>query len=205
MPSALDALNTLKKGNEQFVANKRDVELTQNQSYPGGVIAQKPMAIILSCSDSRVPPELIFSQGFGSLFVVRVAGNVAAPSGIGSIEFAVQSFKTPLVVVLGHSNCGAVAATIKALNSPNSSHSPNLQSIVDRVGPAVSTVLASPPAGGKAALNAQATRANVSLAANRLRNESVLQECIARNELMVVGAEYSLETGFVDFFDETSA
>lgn len=202
MQSALDALETLKKGNERFVANVRDIEVMASQSNRSEVTVQKPVAIILGCSDSRVPAELVFDQGFGSLFVIRVAGNVVAPSQIGSVEYAVQSFETPLVVVLGHSNCGAVAATIDELERPDSSRTPNLYSIVDRISPAVSTLLETPLKHDKVALNAHAIRANIRLGADHLRHGSrMLEERVGNNKLLVVGAEYSLETGVVDFFD----
>lgn len=163
---------------------------------------QKPVAIILGCSDSRVPAELVFDQGFGSLFVIRVAGNVVAPSQVGSVEYAVQSFETPLVVVLGHSNCGAVAATIAELERPDSARTPNIWSIVDRISPAVMTLMETPLKDDKEALNAHAIRANIRLAADHLRHGSrMLEERVASKKLLVVGAEYSLETGVVEFFD----
>lgn len=203
MQAALDALNTLKDGNARFVANVRDIEVMASQADRASQAGpQKPVAIILGCSDSRVPAELVFDQGFGSLFVIRVAGNVVAPSQVGSVEFAVQSFQTPLVVVLGHSNCGAVTATINELERPDSHKTPNLWSIVDRIRPAVSTLLETPLKDDKEALIAHAIRANVRLAADHLRHGSrMLEEQVSNNKLLVVGAEYSLETGIVEFFD----
>jgi len=202
MQTALEALDTLKKGNERFVANVRDIEVMASQANSRDVAPQKPVAIILGCSDSRVPAELVFDQGFGSLFVIRVAGNVVAPSQVGSVEFAVQSFDTPLVVVLGHSNCGAVAATINELERPDSSRTPNLYSIVDRISPAVATLLETPLKDDKDSLIAHAIRANIRLAADHLRHGSrMLEERVGQKKLLVVGAEYSLETGVVEFFD----
>jgi len=203
MKSAIEALEALKAGNARFVANVRDVEVMASQANRADHReAQEPMAIVLGCSDSRVPAELVFDQGFGSLFVIRVAGNVVAPSQVGSVEFAVQQFATPLVVVMGHSNCGAVTATINELERPDSSRTPNLWSIVDRISPAVSTLMDTPLKDDKEALIAHAIRANIRLAADHLRHGSrMLEEQVAKNNLLVVGAEYSLETGIVDFFD----
>ena len=203
MQSAIDALNTLKAGNERFVANVRDIEVMASQANRSDHReGQQPTAIVLGCSDSRVPAELVFDQGFGSLFVIRVAGNVVAPSQIGSVEFAVQQFETPLVVVMGHSNCGAVTATINELERPDDSRSPNLWSIVDRIRPAVSTLMETPLKDDKEALIAHAIRANIRLAADHLRHGSrMLEERVSQHKLLVVGAEYSLETGIVEFFD----
>jgi len=202
MQSALDALDTLKKGNERFVADGGNIDANVGQAKHRYMAVQSPIAIILGCSDSRVPVELVFNQGFGALFVIRVAGNVVASNQLGSIEYAVQSFQTPLVVVLGHSNCGAVAATIDDLKRPNSPRTPGLLSIIDRISPAVSPLLETPLKNDKVALNAQAIRANIHQAADQLRHGSqMLEERIDNKTLLVVGAEYSLETGVVDFFD----
>lgn len=206
MQLVLNALDRLKDGNERFVTKKPDADVLANPligvTTNGEVAAQKPFAVILGCSDSRVPAELIFNQGFGSLFVIRVAGNVLSPPQMGSVEFAVQNFGTPLVVVLGHTHCGAVAATIGKLEQPDTQLTPGLNSIVDLISPAVKPLLDSPLKDDKAALIAQATRVNVHLAAEHLRHESpVLEQRIADKELLVVGAEYSLETGEVEFFD----
>ena len=207
MQRAIEALETLKKGNGRYVANGRETDDTA--SRPDGheyMPSQRPSAIIVGCSDSRVPVELVFDQGFGSLFVIRVAGNVVTPPQVGSVEFAVQQFETPLVVVLGHSNCGAVAATVDELASPEGALTPNLQSIVDQISPAVQTLMETPLGEDRASLIEQAVRANVRLAADQLRQgSSLLQERIASEKLLVIGAEYSLETGVVDFFDGVPA
>lgn len=206
MQKALDALATLRTGNERFVANVRDIEVMASQANRAEITVQKPIAIILGCSDSRVPAELVFDQGFGSLFVIRVAGNVVAPSQIGSVEFAVQSFETPLVVVLGHTHCGAIAATIDELERPDSSRSPNLHSIVERISPAVSPLMETHLKDDREALEAHAIRANIRLAADHLRHGSkILEDCVKDKKLLVVGAEYSLETGVVEFFDGVSS
>lgn len=203
MQAALDALETLKAGNARFVANVRDVEVMASQANRSDPqVSQNPTAIVLGCSDSRVPAELVFDQGFGSLFVIRVAGNVVAPSQIGSVEYAVQQFQTPLVVVMGHSNCGAVTATINELERPDSSRTPNIWSIVDRIRPAVATLMETPLKQDKEALIAHAIRANIRLSTDHLRHGSrMLEEQVEAKKLLIVGAEYSLETGVVEFFD----
>lgn len=163
---------------------------------------QEPFAVILGCSDSRVPVEIVFDQGLGDLFVIRVAGNIVAPSQIGSVEFAAERFGTRLVVVLGHSRCGAVQATLEELQRPTESQSQNLRSIVDRVRPAVEGLLATEIRHDPDALVRQAVRANIRASASRLRHGSqLIEQLINRDGLLVVGAEYSLETGAVDFFD----
>ena len=163
---------------------------------------QEPFAIILGCSDSRVPAEIVFDQGLGDLFVIRVAGNIVASSQVGSVEFAAARFGTRLVVVLGHSRCGAILATLEELQLATANQSRNLRSIVDRIRPSVEALLATDLKYNLDTLMQQAVRANVRASANHLRHGSeVLEELIQRNQLLVVGAEYSLETGMVDFFD----
>jgi carbonic anhydrase len=160
---------------------------------------QKPFAIVLGCSDARVPAELVFDQGLGDLFVIRVAGNIVAPSQVGSVEFAAERFGVRLVVVLGHSQCGAITATLEELGRP-AGQSPNLRSIVDRVRPSVESLLHAGLRGD--ALFDAAVRANIRASADHLRHGSgLLEQRILRDGLLVVGAEYSLETGKVDFFD----
>jgi carbonic anhydrase len=192
---AQQALARLREGNRRFV---------ETGSGPAGrpSAAQQPFAIVLGCSDSRVPAELVFGQGFGDLFVIRVAGNIVAPSQVGSVEFAAERFETRLAVVLGHTQCGAVAATLEELRQPQGHQSPNLRAIVDRILPAVAPLLATTAANDAAALSAQATRANVRASVNHLRHGSALLERrIERDGLLIVGAEYSVETGKVEFLD----
>jgi carbonic anhydrase len=149
-----------------------------------------------------VPAEIVFDQGLGDLFVIRVAGNVVAPSQIGSVEFAVEKFGTQLVVVLGHSYCGAIVATLEELQRPSASQSPNLSSIVNRVRPAVEPLLATELRHNPSALLQQAVRANVRASANQLRHSShSLEQYVQSKKLLIVGAEYDLETGVVTFFD----
>jgi len=157
---------------------------------------------VLGCSDSRVPAEMVFDQSLGDLFVIRVAGNIVAPSQIGSIEFAAERFGTRLVVVLGHSRCGAVLATLEELQHPSGgSHSRNLRSIVDRIRPAVEGLLSDGAASDPERLVEEAVRANIRASAEQLKHGSeVLEQLIAGDGLIIVGAEYSLNTGVVDFF-----
>ena len=198
MLSASQALKRLQEGNRRFVTNKfadHAVESSRLQSVEG----QQPFAIVLGCSDSRVPAEIIFDQGLGDLFVIRVAGNVVAPSQIGSVEFAAAQFGTRLVVVLGHSRCGAVKATLDELQQSVENRSPNLRAIVDRIRPAVQPLLQQTP---PEQLMTSAIRANVRASADHLRHGSdIIESLVEGDGLLVVGAEYSLETGEVDFFE----
>jgi carbonic anhydrase len=203
MIPAREALARLRDGNRSFVAGIGDPAATLGQPrrlpLPD---AQEPFAIVLGCSDSRVPAELVFGQGFGDLFVIRVAGNIVAPSQVGSVEFAAARFGTRLAVVLGHTQCGAIAATLEELRQPASHQSPNLRSIVDRIRPAVQPLLATTGGGKPEALLAHAVRANIRAAADHLRHGSaVLERLVEHDGLLIVGAEYCLETGVVDFFD----
>ena len=164
---------------------------------------QEPFAIILGCSDSRVPAEIVFDQGLGDLFVIRVAGNIVAPSQVGSVEFAAERFGTRLVVVLGHSQCGAILATLEELQRPSESQSRNLRSIVDRVRPSVEPLLRTELRHDLDALVRQAVRANIRASVDHLRHGSEVLEQLIQNEgLLVVGAEYSLETGIVEFLTQ---
>jgi carbonic anhydrase len=207
MLTALDALERLREGNQRFVAGVRSLDtLTSQTQRSEFVTGQKPFAVILGCSDSRVPVELVFDQGLGDLFVIRVAGNIVAASQVGSVEFAAAQFGTPLVVVLGHTRCGAVQATLDELQRPSANQSRNLRSIVDRIRPAVEGLLATELSHDSEALARQAVRANVRVSANVLRHGSpILEELIEGNRLRVVGAEYALETGQVEFFDGVPA
>jgi carbonic anhydrase len=197
-----EALARLRAGNQRFVNNVRSIEsLAPQLGRQALVEGQKPFAVVLSCSDSRAPSELIFDCSLGDLFVVRVAGNVVAPSIVGSIEYAIESLGTQLVAVVGHTRCGAVAATIEALTQPDVPLSSNLRDIVGRISPAVTELVQRHPAAGPELL-ASAIRANVRTASNQLRHASrSLEERVAAGTVAIVGAEYSLETGIVDFFD----
>lgn len=203
MIPAREALQRLREGNARFVAEATmSADSTSRMRRLELAAGQEPFAIILGCSDSRVPAELVFDQGLGDLFVIRVAGNIVAPSQIGSVEFAAARFHTRLVVVLGHSQCGAILSTIEQLQQPVAKQSRNMMSIVTRVRPSVESLLATDLRHDHNELVHQAVRANVRASANQLRHGSeVLEDLIDRNGLLVVGAEYSLETGIVDFFD----
>ena len=203
MISGSEALERLREGNRRFVSDVRGsaalVTQTRRSELADG---QEPFAIILGCSDSRVPAEIVFDQGLGDLFVIRVAGNIVASSQIGSVEFAAERFGTPLVVVLGHSRCGAVLATLEELMRPREKQSRNLRSIVDRIRPSVEGLLATELRHDSETLVRHAVRANIRASANQVRHGSeVLEELIKKGRVLVVGAEYSLETGVVDFFD----
>jgi carbonic anhydrase len=204
--TALEALERLREGNRRFADGIRSLETVMSQLRRHEFVAgQAPFAVILGCSDSRVPVEIIFDQGLGDLFVIRVAGNIVAPSQIGSVEFAAERHGTRLVVVLGHTLCGAVQATLEELRQPTEKRSRNLSSIVDRIRPSVEGLLATEFGQDPDALMSNAVRANVRVSANFLRHGSGVLERLIRDEgLLVVGAEYSLETGIVDFFDVPS-
>ena len=199
MIPGLEALERLKTGNQKFVqslrsggagAEVRPFELGKDQ---------QPFAIILGCSDSRVPAELVFGQGFGDLFVIRVAGNIVAPSQVGSIEFAAARFDTRLAVVLGHTSCGAILATLDELKQDEKHKSPNLRAIVDRIRPAVEPLLADKAARHDDIVR-RAVRANIQASVDHLRHGSaILEQLVAKNGLLIVGAEYCLETGVVEF------
>jgi len=197
------ALERLREGNQRFASGVRSIDTLLSQAQRSELVGgQEPFAVILGCSDSRVPVEIVFDQGLGDLFVIRVAGNIVAPSHIGSVEFAAEAFGTRLVVVLGHSNCGAVTATVNELQRPSESRSPNLRDIVDRVRPSVEGLLKTDLRNQRDALIHEAVRANIRASADHLRHGSkVLEGLIEDDGLLVVGAEYSLETGLVDFFD----
>jgi len=206
MIPAREALERLREGNQRFASNVRSLDTLLSHTRRTALAAgQEPFAIILGCSDSRVPAEIVFDQGLGDLFVIRVAGNVVAPSQLGSVEFAAARYGTRLVVVLGHSQCGAILATLEELRQPTGSRSRHLRSIVDRVRPAIEGLLGTDLRGDPQALVRHAVRANVRASANQLRHGSeVLEQLIRDDGLLVVGAEYSLETGVVDLFDGVS-
>jgi carbonic anhydrase len=201
--SAKEALDKMIEGNRQFVTNVQQTKSrtgnTRRLQLSGG---QEPFAILLGCSDSRVPAEIVFNQGLGDLFVIRVAGNIVAPSQVGSVEFAAAKFGTRLVVVLGHTKCGAIEATLHALQQPSENQSHNIQSIVDFIRPSVEGLLATDLRHDHEALLERAVRDNVRVTADHLRHGSDVLESLIKNDgLLVVGAEYSLDTGVVDFFD----
>jgi carbonic anhydrase len=204
MISANDALRRLKEGNLRFRAGESQ-HIEDALIHPQLTSNQAPFAIILGCSDSRVPAEIVFGQGVGDLFVIRVAGNIVAPSQIGSIEFAAEKFGTRLVVVLGHSMCGAVEATLEQLTQPTESRSPNLYAIVDRIRPAIEPLINSANSDDPVDLMQRAVRANIEASVENLRHgSSILESLITQGKLLIVGAEYCLDSGVVDFFENTN-
>jgi len=190
MIPAAEALQKLVDGNRRFVAGETVCEPMEVQAHRAALVeGQKPFAVILSCSDSRTPTELVFDQGLGALFVVRVAGNIVASSQIGSIEYAVEYLGAHLVVVMGHTFCGAVAAAIAQIKEGMEIASPHLRTLVDQIRPVVD---ADSPAS--------AVRANVRHSVRVLQSDSaVLAVEVAKGKLQIVGAEYCLETGKVSF------
>lgn len=203
MISATEALQRLQEGNQRFASGLRSIDSLISQMRRGEFVeSQTPFAVVLGCSDSRVPVEMIFDQGLGDIFVIRVAGNIVASSQVGSVEFAAEKFGTRLVVVLGHTRCGAIQATLEELQRPTENQSRGLSSIVDRVRPSVEGLLETELRHHPELLIKKAIRSNVRVSANHLRHGSaILEHLIQKDGLLVVGAEYSLETGVVEFFD----
>ena len=204
MISAVAALDRLRAGNRRFVEGNLNSEILASPARRNAlIIDQKPFAIILGCSDSRVPGEIIFDQGLGDLFVIRVAGNVVAPSQIGSIEYAAEQFGCRLVVVLGHSNCGAVTATLDQLQRPNENRSRNLRSIVGRIQPSVEGLLLTDARHDPEQLLHEAVHANIRASVEQLQHGSdILESLVQQGEIQIIGAEYSLETGIIEFFEK---
>jgi carbonic anhydrase len=203
MISAQAALKLLREGNQRFVSEAPSRDTVESRARRLELAkGQEPFAAILGCSDSRVPVEIIFDQGLGDLFVIRVAGNIVAPSLIGSVEFAAEQFGTRLVVVLGHTRCGAIETTLQQLQRPVQNQSHNLHSIVEFIRPGIVGLLSTDLKNNHDALVHEACRANIRASVNHLRHGSNIIENLTQNDgLMVVGAEYSLETGVVDFFE----
>ena len=199
MISAKEAINRLKEGNERFVSGSLLLESVVNSERRNELASgQEPFAIILGCSDSRVPSEIVFDFSLGHLFVIRVAGNIVAPSQIGSIEYATSQFGTRLVVVMGHENCGAVSATISELRQPSEDRSSNLSAIVDRIRPAVEPLMGK--GADEVGLLQHATQANIHQSVEQLHACSdILASQVQNDGLEIVGAQYSLSTGRVEF------
>jgi carbonic anhydrase len=199
---AKEALARLREGNRRFASNVRSVDSLLSQTRRAElVMSQQPFATVLGCSDSRAPAEILFDVGLGELFVIRVAGNVVAPSQVGSVEFAATRFGTNLVVVMGHTSCGAIDATIEAIEHGGEVESRGLLDIVDRVRPAIMSIVEAGNERDLVGLARRAVRANVRMAVDHLRHGSRIIERLSEEGLVVVGAEYDLETGLVDFFE----
>ena len=203
MIPAEKALQRLIAGNQRFVAGVRSIEALASPAKRVELVdGQEPFAIVLGCSDSRVPAEIVFDQGLGDLFVIRVAGNIVAPSQIESVEFSAAQHGAKLVVVLGHSNCAAVAATLGELAKPENERSRDMQAITGRIAPALETLCETGLTMKPDELMHHAVRANVRACVNQLRHSSAtLEKLSSENSLLIVGAEYSLGTGVVEFFD----
>ena len=204
-PSPAQALQRLVDGNRRFrqAAGSAGTIAGRPWSEQMARVAQRPFAIVLGCSDSRTPVEILFDQGFGDLFVVRVAGNIVAPSVVGSIEFAASQFGSRLVVVMGHTQCGAVGATLRELETGQGPQSHNIRDITDRIAPHLRDLARSPD--GTRDVHT-AIRANVRASVDHLRHGSrILEQLVLSGTLAVVGAEYELETGAVHFFDGVPA
>src|SRR3954447_9234986 len=200
---ARDALQRLHEGNQRYVKNVRSVDSMLSHSQRGNIVLQSPCAIVLGCSDSRAPAEIVFDQGLGDLFVIRVAGNIVAPSQIGSVEFAAERFGTRLVVIMGHTHCGAIEAALEAIAADKGPASRNQQSIVNRVRPGIEALVATDLAEDPVRLRREAMRANVRASVAHLRYGSeVIERLVADDGLAVVGAELDLATGEVTFFDD---
>lgn len=198
-----EALARLMAGNRRFLtgANAHENRTFRPELATEG---QRPFAIVLGCSDSRTPVEILFDEGFGALFVVRIAGNVVAPSVVGSIEFAAAQFGTRLVVVLGHTRCGAIAATLREIETGAGADSKNLRSIIGRIAPHIEALVRAAEPMPDDRLLRESMRANVRASADHLRHGSgMLEELVLSGKVVVVGAEYELETGQVHFFDGT--
>ncbi|MFT5138998.1 MAG: carbonic anhydrase [Lysobacterales bacterium] len=206
MNAAYTSLERLKEGNRRFAQESQSqVDPSVALKRSSLVAGQNPFAIILGCSDSRVPAEIVFDQGLGDLFVIRVAGNIVAPSQIGSVEFAATQFGISLVVVMGHSDCGAVSATIDALQMNREAISPSITMIVNRIRPAVEPLLTASGLQDKAQLMDDAVRANIAASVKQLAHGSeILENLIMEDRLLVIGAEYCLQSGLVEFFEESS-
>ena len=204
MISTDEALSRLKAGNGHFVAGTTTANADSNDArrreLAGG---QHPHAIVLGCSDSRVPPEIVFDQGLGDVFVIRVAGNVVTPTQIGSVEFAVEQFGTRLIVVLGHTNCGAVSTVLRLMDERQEAGTPHLRQIAECIQPTLEALVAEDAPQEKDALLRAAVRANIRTSVEHLQSQSpLIDEYIRDNRLRIVGGEYSLETGVVEFFDQ---
>lgn len=204
MQSAKEAIDRLREGNRRFAEGNESLHSIADPKKRKTLIErQDPFAIILGCSDSRAPAEILFDHGLGDLFVIRVAGNIVAPSQIGSIEFAVERFGTSLVVVLGHSKCGAIQATLEELAQPRENRSSNLRSIVKRISPSVEPLLQTDLRNNPAELMRKAVRANVIASVENLQSGSpILTELVEKDKLQIIGAEYSFDSGLVDFYEE---
>ena len=193
---SVEVIQRLRDGNRRFVESSPEARTRWDR---GSATEARPFAAVLGCSDARAPAEFVFDVGLGDLFVIRVAGNVVAPSQIGSIEFAVDAFEVPLVVVMGHTRCGAIAAAARQIQKGEAPTSDNVLRITSRIRTIIEPVLATP---GLADPLRAAMRANVLASVAQLSHGSkMIEELVQLNRLRVVGAEYELESGCVRFLE----
>jgi carbonic anhydrase len=185
-------LERLIQGNQRYVTSTTVCHEDWTAKRSALLANQKPFAVIVSCSDSRVPPEIIFDQSLGDLFVVRVAGNVVDDFAVGSIEYGVNVLGANLVLILGHSNCGAVQAALKGMKFDN-----HIQEVVDAIQPAIVAIK-----GESGDLLEKAIKANVKIVQEKLKNSKpVLAKLLENGTLRILGAYYNLESGKVEFID----
>ena len=194
-----EALQRLRDGNRRFVELGPEARTRWD---PASATEARPFAAVLGCSDARAPAEFVFDAGLGDLFVIRVAGNIVAPSQVGSIEFAVDAFQVPLVVVMGHTRCGAISAAARHIQRGEPPVTDSVLRITARIRPIIDPVLSTP---GLADPLRAAMRANVLASVAQLRHGSrLIEELVQKGQLRVIGAEYELETGLVRFFEHDS-
>jgi carbonic anhydrase len=187
-----EALQKLMDGNKRYVAGdllKKDVGDTKRQELTKG---QKPFAIVITCSDSRVPPEILFDQGLGDIFVIRVAGNVVDPIALGSIEYGAEHLHAPLVFILGHTKCGAVTATLEAKGEPEG----NIGAIVKKIQPAAA--VAKKKGGSKDEMLETAIHENMKNVYKDIMHKSkIVRELVHEGKVKIVAGEYDITTGKV--------
>ncbi len=186
------AIEQLRQGNERFAGSQMKHPDQGPETRLRISKSQKPFAVVLSCSDSRLPPEVIFDQGLGDLFVVRVAGNIVEPAGLGSIEYAVGHLGTPLIVVLGHENCGAVSATMEALQPPFEEPHGAVVSLITAITPAVAVAETQP-----GDLLENSIRANVEQSRDQIKKSKELEQPLSTGALKIVTGYYALGDGVV--------
>lgn len=195
--TAEQALQRLKDGNGRFVNGEARFPTVQKEVLANLAKGQQPYATVLGCSDSRVPPELVFDAGFGELFVVRVAGNVLGPSILGTLQYAARHLRTPLFVVLGHEGCGAVKAAIAA-KYEGASHASRIEILLENIIPALEGIDATLP---RDALEHSAVEANVRHTVREVLRTPEAQARYAASGMKIVGAVYDLESGRVRFLE----
>ena len=195
--SAEEALARLKEGNARFIAGKARFQTVQKDVLAELTKGQQPYATILGCSDSRVPPELVFDAGFGELFVIRVAGNVLGPSIMGTLQYAAAHLKTPLFVVLGHDHCGAVKAAIGS-KFHGATHKSRIEVLLENILPALENLDGKQP---PESLLESAVEANVRHTIRQLLDTPEAKEKMSGNSMMLVGAIYDIESGTVRFLE----